>query len=352
MLSDSDLKRLAGVSGISSVRPNLSVNLQYLTRDGQKKYVGTMQTFNAYKKPELLAGAIPTHLADDTIILPEGYISALGFESGKQAIGKTIRLAVSKPTDRSSLLEAFSRGDTAALNDRSSTVEKIVTIVAVTKKPSTLVQPGTELYLYANDATVASLNDITTQGSANYHKYLTTFVKVADGTNKSKLNAAQSSIKSLGYGAQSVVDTQKTLTQIITVLQGIVLVFGLIAVVASVFGVVNTMYISVLQRTREIGLMKALGMHKKDISSLFRYEAALIGFLGGILGSGVAVVLGITLNPILSKQLGLGTQNLLDFRFSQISLLVLALVVIAILAGLLPARKAAQLDPIAALRTE
>ncbi len=149
-----------------------------------------------------------------------------------------------------------------------------------------------------------------------------------------------------------MVDTQKTLTQIITVLQGIVLVFGLIAVVASVFGVVNTMYISVLQRTREIGLMKALGMHKNDISSLFRYEAALLGFLGGILGSGVAVALGILLNPVLSKQLGLGNESLLDFRFPQIAMLVLALVIVAILAGLLPARKAAGLDPIAALRTE
>jgi putative ABC transport system permease protein len=98
--------------------------------------------------------------------------------------------------------------------------------------------------------------------------------------------------------------------------------------------------------------MKALGMHKRDISSLFRYEAALIGFLGGVLGSGVAVLLGTALNPVIAKQLGLGSQNLLHFKFPQVGLLILALVAIAIIAGLLPARKAAQLDPIAALRTE
>jgi putative ABC transport system permease protein len=313
-----------------------------------------VQAFNSYKKPVLLAGTIPSMLTTKTLILPEAYLSSLGFADAKSAIGQTVRLAVKKQIDQSALLAAFAAGNASALATQptSNVTEEKFTIAAVTAKPSTLVQPGTELYLYANNDDVLRLNDYTSQGTESFHKYLSTYVKVKDGTIKTKLNAVQSEVKKLGYGAQSVADTQKTLTQIITVLQGIVLVFGLIAVVASVFGVVNTMYISVLQRTREIGLMKALGMHKRDISSLFRYEAALIGFLGGVLGSGVAVLLGTALNPVIAKQLGLGSQNLLHFKFPQVGLLILALVAIAIIAGLLPARKAAQLDPIAALRTE
>src|SRR5206468_850501 len=117
-------------------------------------------------------------------------------------------------------------------------------------------------------------------------------------------------------------------------------------------GVVNTMYISVLQRTREIGLMKALGMHKKDINKLFLFEAALIGLLGGVVGSVIAIVLGVGLNPWISSKLSLGNVHLLRFMPGQIVALVAALTLVAIIAGLLPARKASRLDPIEALRTE
>jgi putative ABC transport system permease protein len=155
------------------------------------------------------------------------------------------------------------------------------------------------------------------------------------------------------YNVQSVEDTQKFLTQIISILQGIVVAFGLIAVVASVFGIVNTMYISVLQRTREIGLMKALGMRKRDIGRLFRFEAAWIGFIGGLIGSVIAFLLGTALNPWITKKLALGAgEKLLIFKLPQIIILIVILMVIATLAGLLPSRKAAKLDPIEALRTE
>lgn len=106
-------------------------------------------------------------------------------------------------------------------------------------------------------------------------------------------------VESKGYNAQSVMDTQKIITQVIGVLQGIVTVFGVIAVIASIFGVINTMYISVLQRTREIGLMKALGMHKRNINLLFLVEAGLLGLFGGVLGSIIAVIAGTLLNPVI-----------------------------------------------------
>ena len=354
LISDSDLSTIKGVRGVESVEPVIQLSLQYLTRDGMKKYSATIQAFNPYRKPALLAGSIPPTIANHTLILPEGYVSALGFKDPKNAIGQQVRLAMRKTVDQSAILAALTVGgpSAAAAQNAANTTEETFTVIAVTAKASTQVQPGTELYLYSNSDSVIELNDATTKDSANYHKYLSSLVKVTDGTNSTKLKDVQDRLKKLGYGAQSVKDTQATLTQIITVLQGIVLVFGLIAVIASVFGVVNTMYISVLQRTREIGLMKALGMHKRDISSLFRYEAALIGLLGGSLGAFGAFALGTVLNPLISKQLGLGEQRLLDFRVGQIGLLILALVVIAIIAGLLPARKAAQLDPIAALRTE
>ena len=356
MLDQDDITTLRGVAGVESVRPLSSLSLQYVTRDGQKQYVGTAQGYSDYKSPELLAGSIPQKLANNTVILPEGFVTSLGFSSPQDAIGKTIRLAVKKQFDQSALLSSLAQGDQSALSgaltDTADSQETEFTVIAVTKKPLMLIQPGTELYLSISQDDLTKLSDYTTEGTANYHKYLSAYVKVADGTDTQKLAAAQATIKNKGYGAQSVVDTEKTITQVISVLQGIVTVFGMIAVVASVFGVVNTMYISVLQRTREIGLMKALGMHKRDINKLFLFEAGLIGLLGGIIGSLLAVGLGTLLNPFISEQLTLGDAHLLQFKLGQIVMLVVALVIVAIAAGLFPARKASRLDPIEALRTE
>jgi len=139
----------------------------------------------------------------------------------------------------------------------------------------------------------------------------------------------------------------------VNVITSIVAGFGVIALIASIFGIINTQYISVLERTSQIGLMKALGMRGRDVARLFRYEAAWIGFLGGIIGVTIAWILGTALNPTIAKALDLGEgTNLLIFNPVVAVGLVVLLIVIAIVAGFFPSRKAAKLDPIEALRTE
>ena len=340
MLDNSDIQKLAQIKGVSWAQPSINVSLQYLTRDDSNKYIGTLTTYNPYQNPTLLAGKIPSQLQDNTLILPEGYLSALGFLNAQSAINQTVKLSV--------LNQGASNMIPGAKKSQLSNFK----IIAVYKTPNTAISAATSLNLYASLGSVENLNNFIYQGTSNYQKYLEAVVKVTDGTNATKLNDVENLIKAQGYGVQSVVDTEKTITQIISVLEGIVTVFGIIAIIASVFGVVNTMYISVLQRTREIGLMKALGMHRKDISRLFRIEAGLIGLLGGLIGSILAIIGGTALNPVISSKLGLGDSKLLIFKFSQVGLLIIALIIIGIIAGLLPARKAAHLDPIEALRTE
>jgi putative ABC transport system permease protein len=152
--------------------------------------------------------------------------------------------------------------------------------------------------------------------------------------------------------ARTAEDNRKTMFDAINVAQWGLIAFGALAVLASIFGIINTQYISVLERTRQIGLMKALGMKRGDVSRLVRYEAAWIGALGGAIGVAVAWLITLA-NPLISNLLNVdGDVKLLRIDWLQAVILIIALMIVAVLSGWFPSRKAAKLDPIEALRTE
>ena len=103
---------------------------------------------------------------------------------------------------------------------------------------------------------------------------------------------------------------------------------------------------------QQIGLMKALGMRRRDVGRLFKFEAAWIGFLGGALGSGLALLAGTLANPWISDTLGIGDSYLLIFQPWTFGAIIGGLMFVAVVSGIFPSRKAAKLDPIEALRTE
>jgi len=130
--------------------------------------------------------------------------------------------------------------------------------------------------------------------------------------------------------------------------------FAFIALLAASFGIINTLVVAVMERTKEIGLQKALGMGRGKVFLLFSLESVLIGFWGALLGVVVGIALGIFANVFLASTY-LGSfegYNLFSFKFFSILWVVLLVCLIAFLAGVMPAFRASRLNPIEALRYE
>lgn len=362
-ITNEDVDALKKYDFVEQVRPNYQVSVRYIQSEAtDKRYTLTVQSYNPGQKPELEAGKLPTggDVQTGTVLLPVDYVKLLGFKSSKDAIGKEVSIAAAQPFTESAVQQYVANlqagtlapgGDTSTapeLEDKLTTY----TIAAVTKQGAASLS-FTGLPVMLSTADTGALYDFTTKDTQNYGKYVYAYVRVKDGASEQVALDAKNALKKDGYFVQTSQDIQKTITQFVDILQILVGVFGIITVIASVFGIINTMYISVLERTREIGLMKALGMRGKDVAWLFRIEAAWIGFLGGVIGSLLAWGIGTSLNPWLTETLGLGEGNsILIFDFAQIAALIAILILVAIIAGWLPARKAAKLDPIEALRTE
>lgn len=169
-----------------------------------------------------------------------------------------------------------------------------------------------------------------------------------------QVTALKDRLADAGYTGTTVADQLGTIKAVV---DGIVLVlnaFAVIALLAASFGIVNTLLMSVQERTREIGLMKAMGMGSGRVFALFSIEAAFIGFLGSAIGALLAVAAGTGLSGVLSGSLLSDLPGLTLIAFDPVSILTVVLVVmlIAFVAGTLPAARAARADPVQSLRYE
>ena len=201
-------------------------------------------------------------------------------------------------------------------------------------------------------AQVNDLRDIVRDSGANKTTYASLSVRAK---SPSQVDALESSIKKMGFRAFSLLDASKSLRIFFTVFDLLVGIFGSLALAIATLGIVNTLVMAILERRREIGVLKALGASDSDVQQLFFVEAGVMGLLGGILGvaSGWALGRAITFgtNTYLARQ------NLNSIQLTSVPWwLALAALVIAVLvslaAGLYPASRAAKLNPVDALRYE
>jgi hypothetical protein len=163
----------------------------------------------------------------------------------------------------------------------------------------------------------------------------------------------ENAVKEMGFNAFSVADAMQGLKRAFILLDLILGLVGSIALTVASLGIVNTMVMSILERTREIGVMKAIGAGDGDVRRVFLIEAALIGLAGGVagvaLGWSVGRAINIGANYYLENQ-GVPTANLFLIPWWLAAGAIAFAVLVGLVAGGFPAARAARLDPIQALR--
>jgi len=182
--------------------------------------------------------------------------------------------------------------------------------------------------------------------------YIALIVRVA----KSKaVPQVEEEIKKQGFGAFSIVDASAGLRKFFWFLDMFLGIFSSMALAVASLGIVNTLVMAILERRREIGIMKALGASDGDVKRIFFVEAGSMGVLGGALGVGLGWAIGRVIN--LATNFYLRQQDFRPENFWVVPwwLVAFALgfsVFVSLVAGLYPASRAAKLDPVQALRHE
>ena len=201
-------------------------------------------------------------------------------------------------------------------------------------------------------AQVNDLRDILRDTSGDKPTYSSLTVRVK---SPSLVEATEAKLKDLGFSAFSLLDASKSLRMFFLVFDLLLTIFSSLALAVATLGIINTLVMAVLERRREIGVLKALGAADSDVKQLFFVEAGVIGLFGGILGVFLGWLIGRTLN--FGTVLYLHRQNLPGVDITSVPLWLVAFgilfaVLVSLAAGLYPASRAARLDPVQALRYE
>jgi putative ABC transport system permease protein len=173
--------------------------------------------------------------------------------------------------------------------------------------------------------------------------------------NPAQIQAVEDAIKKMGFTTFSIADASRGLRQFFGVLYAFLGIFGSLALMVASIGIVNTLVMAILERRREIGIMKAIGASDADVRKLFFAEAGAMGILGGRLGVVLGWAIGQLINfgtNIYLKRQSLPPEHFWAVPWWLVGFAIGFAFVVSLVSGLYPAGRAARLDPVQALRYE
>lgn len=343
VLSNKDIEKLKDIDGIdadSFYSPTPLNGTGYVTSSKtDKKY----NVSNAMILPPgnfnipLAAGSLVDQTEDakqkSQIVLPPDYPQALGYEKDEDIIGQTITFAL-KDEFNNTFKEFKAEVVGVEANGIASSQFGMLLSRALYD----------EMYAFA-----------TKHYPENYEAPTYYIMATFDNTRFSEDEIKQI-ISDAGYSAWTINDMMGVIRTFFDVIMIVFGIFGGIALLAAAIGIVNTLLMSVEERTREIGLDKALGMSSGRVFAEFATEAILLGFWGSAVGVAIAILIGNATNAAVHAPGGFlevfPTFNLFHFTVSNVLPIILIVMFIALIAGTAPAWKAAHKNPIEALRYE
>jgi len=335
-LTDKDLEEIRKIPGVAGAWPELDMFLR-IAVDGTKGLVHPVEGLapdeeSTYAK-NIVAGTMWTDRTQRVCLVPKAILESRLNLTPAGAIGKKITFS------------GFLQEEGEASPEDEFTIVGVLGDEAFSFMGRPIVMP-LERGLALRERKASHPMLPSKKGS-----YLFARLRLADPrTSQDVANR----LRNLGFNPLSAVELLKQINVVFLILEALMACIGGIGLVVSLFGIANTMAMAVLERTREIGIMKALGARNGDIGRLFLAEAGGIGALGGVVGLVGGVLIGKLMNAIAHLPAFEVPENVSLFHVSfwLAAGSVLFSILVSVAAGWLPARRAARMEPVAAVRYE
>src|ERR1043165_1522965 len=382
ILDDEGIKEIAAISGVAYVEPTVNFSV-YVRSNGKllSQYVGGANIPNASTRfQHFAAGKMISSPNVPEAVVSERFVKDFGYASPADAIGKTLEL-LAPPSDKKDEAEDDTPNffgiplDEPGLDESSPDIEsrtfRIAGVLSTEIREGAGqgglrgMMPGAAIYIplqMAHDWTIKHRGPMSQVALALARRggnlaegqtegYDTAVVRVADPV---QLTAVRQKLTELGFGSFSIVDELDQIRTVFLIIDSVLGLLGGISLLVASFGIANTMIMSILERTREIGIMKAIGAEDREIRLIFFVEAAVLGVVGGVIGVVLAWGIDGAANRLAYRFI-LKPQGASFIDFFELPLYlslgaILFAPVVSILAALYPASRAARIDPVRALR--
>ena len=338
-LDQEDLDRLAVIPGVSDVRTVRTVAADFIQLDGASQddrwelvitpgMPGVTMPLAAGEQVDLDASALE-------IVLPRDYVDVLEVGSAGELVGQTVKLGVRDPMGEQEVIAA----NVVGVSD------PVLTFAT----PTAMINPALTEEIYSIQARGLPDDQKDRWGIAS--------VSVADEAGvplEESVAQVKADLAAEGYEGQTLDDLLGQFRAFFDAILLMLVGFAVITLVAGSLGIINTLLMSVQERTKEIGLLKAVGLTSGRVFALFSLEAVTIGVLSAAVGIGVPLAASGPVNRVLAEGplSGVPGLNLLSFTPTIVVAVAAVIIGVAFLAGTLPAARAAAKDPITALRYE